>query len=220
MYADLKKESKMTPLEAAVYLEGSIFPKIQSAYPSVILDFTGEIKDSRDSGKDFIYAVILTLLLIFFILLILFDSLTKPLIIMLSIPFGAVGVIFAFWLHGIVQYGFFAVIGAIGLAGVVVNDSIVMLAKMDIMTEGKKFITNLDIANAAATRLRAVILTTLTTVAGVFPTAYGFAGYDAMLGQMMLVMCWGLLFATGITLILVPCVYSFLYVKPEIISMK
>jgi len=95
-----------------------------------------------------------------------------------------------------------------------------MLAKMDIMTEGKKFITNLDIANAAATRLRAVILTTLTTVAGVFPTAYGFAGYDAMLGQMMLVMCWGLLFATGITLILVPCVYSFLYVKPEIISMK
>lgn len=220
VYADLKKESKMTPLEAAVYLEGSIFPKIQSAYPSVILDFTGEIKDSRDSGKDFIYAVILTLLLIFFILLILFDSLTKPLIIMLSIPFGAVGVIFAFWLHGIVQYGFFAVIGAIGLAGVVVNDSIVMLAKMDIMTEGKKFITNLDIANAAATRLRAVILTTLTTVAGVFPTAYGFAGYDAMLGQMMLVMCWGLLFATGITLILVPCVYSFLYVKPEIISMK
>ncbi|MBU0469140.1 MAG: efflux RND transporter permease subunit [Candidatus Omnitrophica bacterium] len=215
VYADLKKESKMTPLEAAVYLEGSIFPKIQSSYPSVILDFTGEIKDSRDSGKDFVYAVILTLLLIFFILLILFDSLTKPLIIMLSIPFGAVGVIFAFWLHGIVQYGFFAVIGAIGLAGVVVNDSIVMLAKMDIMTEGKKFITNLDIANAAATRLRAVILTTLTTVAGVFPTAYGFAGYDAMLGQMMLVMCWGLLFATGITLVLVPCIYSFLYVNPN-----
>ncbi|MDD5070355.1 MAG: efflux RND transporter permease subunit [Candidatus Omnitrophica bacterium] len=212
IYADLIKTSKMTPLEAAVYLEEIVFPKIQGLYPSVILDFSGEIKESRDSGKDFVYAVILTLLLIFFILLILFDSLTKPLIIMLSIPFGAVGVIIAFWLHGISQYGFFAVIGAIGLFGVVVNDSIVMLSKMDVMTKGKNFITNLDVSQAAATRLRAVILTTLTTVAGVFPTAYGFAGYDAMLGQMMLVMCWGLLFATGITLLLIPCVYSFLYV--------
>ncbi|MFH1260286.1 MAG: efflux RND transporter permease subunit [Elusimicrobiota bacterium] len=66
-----------------------------------------------------------------------------------------------------------------------------------------------QIAAIAKTRLRAVILTTVTTVAGLLPTAYGFTGYDAMLAEMMLAMTWGLLFGTLITLILVPCVYSF-----------
>jgi multidrug efflux pump subunit AcrB len=53
-----------------------------------------------------------------------------------------------------------------------------------------------------------VILTTLTTAAGIIPTAYGWAGYDAMLAQMMLALAWGLIFGTTITLILIPCIYS------------
>ena len=65
------------------------------------------------------------------------------------------------------------------------------------------------IARIAQTRLKAVILTTLTTVAGVLPTAYGIAGYDATLAEMMLALAWGLLFGTIITLLLVPCLYSF-----------
>ena len=60
----------------------------------------------------------------------------------------------------------------------------------------------------ASTRLRAVVLTALTTVAGLLPTAYGFAGYDAMLAEMMLALTWGLIFATVITLMLVPCVFA------------
>ncbi len=63
-------------------------------------------------------------------------------------------------------------------------------------------------ANISKTRLKAVILTTLTTVAGVMPTAYGLAGYDAMLAQMMLALSWGMVFGTLITLILIPCLYS------------
>ena len=68
--------------------------------------------------------------------------------------------------------------------------------------------SNDQIASIAKTRLRAVILTTVTTVAGLVPTAYGFTGYDAMLAEMMLALTWGLLFGTCITLILVPCAYS------------
>ena len=60
----------------------------------------------------------------------------------------------------------------------------------------------------AQTRLRAVILTTLTTVVGIIPTAYGWAGYDAMLAQMMMALAWGLLFGTLITLILIPSIYA------------
>ena len=68
--------------------------------------------------------------------------------------------------------------------------------------------TDGEIAQIAKTRLRAVVLTTVTTVVGVLPTAYGLAGYDAMMAEMMLALAWGLCFGTLITLVLVPCVYS------------
>lgn len=128
---------------------------------------------------------------------------------MLAIPFGIVGVALAFWLHGKVLFGFFAAIGVLGLAGVVINDSIIMLTKLDReFGNPARERVNGQIAQIAQTRLRAVILTTLTTVAGVMPTAYGLAGYDAMLAEMMLALAWGLIFGTLITLLLVPCLYS------------
>ena len=97
------------------------------------------------------------------------------------------------------------------MAGVVINDAIIMVTKLDQeydATSNKPI--NEKIARIAQTRLKAVILTTLTTVAGVLPTAYGLAGYDAMLAEMMLALAWGLLFGSVITLLLVPCMYSFL----------
>ena len=130
---------------------------------------------------------------------------------MLAIPFGMVGVILAFWLHGQTLFGFFAAIGALGMAGVVINDSIIMLSKLDQEYDGLDAKpVNEKIARIAQTRLKAVILTTLTTVAGVLPTAYGLAGYDSMLAEMMLALAWGLLFGSMITLLLVPCLYSLL----------
>ena len=69
--------------------------------------------------------------------------------------------------------------------------------------------TDEQIAKIAQTRLRAVVLTTLTTVVGIIPTAYGFAGYDAMLAEMMLSLAWGLIFGSIITLVIIPCIYSY-----------
>ena len=163
-----------------------------------------------ESKGDLINAVILVLLLIFIILALLFNSLSKPIIIMMAIPFGVVGIILAFLLHGKILFGFYAAIGALGLAGVVINDSIIMLVKLDKdydMNKDKSE-SNKQVARIAQTRLRAVILTTLTTVAGVLPTAYGLAGYDAMLAEMMLSLAWGLVFGTVITLLLIPTMYS------------
>ena len=147
--------------------------------------------------------------LIFVVLALTFNSLSRSLIIMLAIPFGIVGVVLAFWLHGKVLFGFFAAIGTLGLTGVVINDSIIMLTKLD-REFGKpaREMVNEQISGIAQTRLKAVVLTTLTTVAGVMPTAYGLAGYDAMLAEMMLALAWGLIFGTLITLLLVPCMYS------------
>ncbi len=208
--ADMNEDIQMTPLEIAEELEVKVFPKILSQFPTTNILFDGEIKDTRESEKDLRNALIMVLFLIYFVLAVLFNSLLKPLVIMLAIPFGLVGVIYAFHLHGKDLYGFYACVGTLGLAGVVINDAIIMLVKLD-----KEFDFNLpksemnqQIATIASTRLRAVVLTTLTTVAGVMPTAYGFAGYDAMLAEMMLALAWGMIFGTLITLVLIPCLYS------------
>ena len=87
------------------------------------------------------------------------------------------------------------------MIGVVINDGIVMLDRLD---QTNKEQTIETIPAIAASRLRAIVLTTLTTVIGVFPTAYGILGYDPMLADMMLALAWGLVFGTLITLVLVP----------------
>ena len=124
-----------------------------------------------------------------------------PLLVMLTIPFAVGAVIITFFLHGITLIDFFAAIGVLGLAGVIVNDSIIMTERMLEMP---------NIVEAARSRLRAVILTTVTTVVALLPTAYGWIGQDAMLSQMMLAVSWGLLFGTMITLYLIPLAFSFI----------
>ena len=211
VYADLTKEAETTPLQIADELENGVFKDIISKQPSTTLSFDGEIADTRESKNDLRNAIILVVILIFAVLVILFDSLTRPLLIMLSIPFGMVGVIVAFWLHGQTLFGFFAAIGALGMAGVVINDAIIMLTKLDNEYDSQSAVNpDEKIARIAQTRLKAVTLTTLTTVVGVLPTAYGVAGYDSTLAEMMLAMAWGLLFGSIITLLLIPSMYSFI----------
>jgi len=211
VYADLKQDANKTPLQIAEDLENGVFRDIVSRQPSTSLNFDGEVADTRESQNDLRNAIIMVVFLIFAVLVMLYNSITRPLLIMLAIPFGVVGVILAFWLHGQTLFGFFAAIGTLGMAGVVINDAIIMVAKLD-QEYDKQAATpvNEKIARIAQTRLKAVILTTLTTVAGVLPTAYGVAGYDAMLAEMMLALAWGLLFGSVITLLLVPCLYSFI----------
>ena len=200
---------EMTPIEIAEYLEQNIFPEILKKYPTTLLSFAGEIADTREATGNFKFAIILAILLIYIILALTLNSLIKPFIIMLSIPFGCVGVILTLQLHGMLVYGFFSTIGILGLTGVVVNDSIVLLAKLEKEYKNNDYGTTVleKIANISKTRLRAVLLTTITTVAGLLPTAYGIFGYDSMLAEMMLTMAWGLIFGTLITLVLVPSLY-------------
>jgi multidrug efflux pump subunit AcrB len=201
----------MTPLEVAEYFETKVFPQLYQKYPEAEISFSGEVRETRESGNQFLIAIVLVIILIYIILALSLNSLSKPFIIMLSIPFGFIGIIFAFQIHGMVVFGFFSIIGALGLAGVVVNDSIVMLDKLE--REYDKDTSNerpsYKVAMIAKTRLRAVLLTTATTVAGVMPTAYGVFGFDSMLSEMMLALSWGLIFGTLITLLLVPSLYCF-----------
>ena len=94
------------------------------------------------------------------------------------------------------------------MIGVVINDAIVLIDKLEGSDIASLDKLNARVAELSSTRLRAVFITTVTTVAGLFPTAYSLGGHDAMLAEMMLAMGWGLLFGMFITLFLVPIIYS------------
>ena len=208
LYADIDEKSEVTPLEVAEKLEEEVFPGIQKEFNTTILQFKGEIEDSRESQGEFLQSIFIVIVMIFMILVVMFNSLLKPLLILGIVPFGLSGVIFTLYFHGMSVYGFFAAIGALGMIGVVINDAIVMIDKIEssIKQNESGYST---IAKIASTRLRPIILTTLTTVIGILPTAYGVAGHDSILAEMMLTMGWGLFFGTLITLLLIPIIYSF-----------
>jgi multidrug efflux pump subunit AcrB len=212
IYGDLSADPELTPLEIAEKMESELFPLIYKKYPSSILAFTGEIEDTRESTGDFLNAILLTLIIIYAILVIMFNSTATPLIIMLIVPFGLAGSALAFLMHGMSVFGFFSVIGALGMIGVVINDSIIMIDKLENDFDAEKIKTGINawIASIASTKLRPVVVTTITTVVAILPTAYGAAGYDSMLAEMMLAMGWGLAFSTIITLLLVPSLYCLL----------
>lgn len=127
------------------------------------------------------------------------------------VPFAAISVVLTFWLHGM-NFSLLPLIGLIGLSGVVVNASIVMVdavhqAQHGLRPGAGKAERNDVIIEAFVTRLRPVLVTSLSTFGGVMPTAYGFGGYDAIMSPMSLALGWGLAFSSGVTLFLVPSLY-------------
>ena len=180
-------------------------------YPGMLLHVGGEAEESQKAMIELIMSFGLAALGIYFLLMLLFNSVTQPLIVILSIPFGLAGVIIAFALHG-EPMTFLAMTGVIGMAGVVVNDSLVLVDHLNnlIRRAGTEHIAEL-IAAGAASRLRPIILTTFTTVAGLLPLVYGIGGEDIFMTPMSMALGYGLLFATPITLILLPCLYMIGY---------
>ena len=141
--------------------------------------------------------------------MLLFNSYTQPLLVLSAIPFSVIGVIWAFFLHG-ETLSFFAVLGTLALVGVIVNDSLVLVSHLNYLKDkviDKTTSAHEFIVRGAKDRLRAVVLTTLTTLAGVIPLAYGIGGTDYILQPMALSLGYGLLFGTVMTLILLPCLY-------------
>ena len=176
--------------------------------PGYTIKYGGEAEETAESMMNLLKAFFLAILLIFLILATLFNSLVQPFMIISTIPLGGIGVVLAFLLHS-EPLSFLAVLGVVGLAGIVVNDSIVLV---DFINKLRK--SGVDrrhsIVQAGSLRLRPVILTTITTVAGLSTVAYGIGGSDPFLKPMALAISWGLLFATVLTLIYIPCIYAIL----------
>ncbi|MDX1957923.1 MAG: efflux RND transporter permease subunit [Leptospiraceae bacterium] len=188
-------------------LAGNLIDK----YPGYRMRFGGENKDTEESMASLGRAFLVAFLIIFLILSSLFRSLVQPFIVMSAIPFSIMGVIIAFVTHN--QYfSFLSMIGIIGLSGIVVNDSIVLVDFANQLRKEKPHLSTYHLLlETGLVRLRPVLLTTITTVLGILPTAYGIGGSDPFLKPMALAIGWGLAFATLLTLVLVPVLYKTTY---------
>ncbi|MBP7582419.1 MAG: efflux RND transporter permease subunit [Spirochaetes bacterium] len=188
------------------------FATLQKDHPDASIEIGGEAKETRETLGDLRVSFIIAMMLIYFILILLFKSFSQPLIVLLTVPFGLVGALLAFTAHGI-PMSFMGFIGIIGLSGVVVNDSVVMVDFINrVFSEGggTDTATRIErIAAGAKQRLRPIVLTTLTTVMGLLPTAYGIGGDVKSLVPTVMALAYGLLFATLLTLVFIPALYMF-----------
>ncbi len=162
----------------------------------------GEEERSKESLRGLIFSFSFALAGIFIILAIQFNSIRYPVLVMLAIPFGVIGIVVAFWLHH-QPISFMAMMGFVALTGVVVNASLVMAVFIQrALAEGQAWRD--AVIDSGVRRLRAVLLTAITTVVGLLPTAYGWGGHDPFVSPMALALSWGLLFSTFITLFSIP----------------
>lgn len=178
--------------------------EIVKKYPGVTYKFGGENEDTKESMGELIKAFLLAFALIFLVLVVMFNSIANTVAVMSAIPLGMIGVVWSFKLFDM-TLGFMAMMGIVGLVGVVVNDSIVLVDCINEFRKKEDTLIN-AIFKGCLSRLRAVLLTTITTVVGLVPVAHATGG-DPFLKPMAMSFAWGLAFATTVTLVFVPCQY-------------
>ncbi|KAA8672372.1 efflux RND transporter permease subunit [Vibrio gigantis] len=171
----------------------------------VMLDIGGEVEATEEALGGIVVAFPSAILGIYFVLAIMFGSLVQPLLVISVIPFALVASLMALFLH-MQPISLFALIGALGMCGVVVNNSLVLIVRINDLRDQGMEITQ-AVIQAAKTRLRPILLTSVTTVVGLLPLAYGIGGADVYMGPMALTLGYGLLFSVPIVLFIVPCLY-------------
>ena len=155
--------------------------------------------------------LMLALFLVFTVMAIQYESLRNPFIILLSVPFALVGVALGIWSADL-PLSMPVKLGMIMLAGIVVNNAIVLVEYIEIMRERGSDIHS-AILEAARLRLRPILMTTLTTVTGMLPLAIGISEGSEMLRPLAVTIVWGLSFSMLVSLLLVPVLYELTHRK-------
>ncbi|MEL7060931.1 MAG: efflux RND transporter permease subunit, partial [Acidobacteriota bacterium] len=141
------------------------------------------------------------------LLILQFNSIRKSSIVLITIPLGLIGIVAGLLITGS-SFGFFTFLGLISLAGIVINNAIVLLDRIKLEIEENGLEPSAAIIEASQQRARPILLTTATTIGGMIPL---WLGGGPMFETMAVAILFGLLFATVITLLLVPVLYSVLY---------
>ena len=171
-------------------------------YPGVNYSFEGQGEQSRKVGGSAARIMPITLIIMFSMIVITLRSFWQMFVILLCIPLGFIGVGWGHWVHG-VQISLFSFFGAIALIGVMVNDSLVLVSTFNAnLKEGMSF--HEALRSAALSRLRPILLTSLTTVVGLMPITLNRSFQAQFLIPMAITVAYGLAIATFVTLIVLP----------------
>lgn len=199
------EQSVITALVASAEIEAFFNERIAPRFPELEIQFGGDTEEINESLADLPGAFMLAIGLIYITLALQFRSYVQPLIILCAVPFGIMGAILGLFGMGY-DLSLFALFGVVALAGIVVNDSLVMVDFINKRrTEGfAVFDAALD---GALERLRPIVSTTLTTCFGLGPLAVGLGGKDEILAPMAISIAAGLGISTALVLLVVPAVY-------------
>ncbi len=200
--------SVIEPARVVDDLMESHIPQLLQSYPGVTVDLDGSSMEERIGITEAWYAFVAALFGIYVLMAIPLRSYLQPLIIMSVIPFGIVGAVVGHWVLGIAVSSL-SLIGIIALSGVVVNDSLILVDHVN-----RRVAEGMDAVAAAIdggkARFRAILLTSLTTFFGLLPILSETSMQAQMVIPMAASLAFGILFATVITLILMPCLYKIL----------
>ncbi|MCP4691644.1 MAG: efflux RND transporter permease subunit, partial [Desulfobacterales bacterium] len=201
--ADVRPRSKTDQILSSIKKEA--LPALTQKYPDLTYSFEGRQADRRESMQSLVKGLLAALVVIYAMLAVPFNSYIQPMIIMFSIPFGLVGAVAG---HLIMGYSLsvMSMFGVVALSGVVVNDTLVLI---DFANRGRAagLSPGAAIHAAAIHRFRPILLTTLTTFGGLAPMIFETSRQARFLIPMAVSLGYGVLFATVITLALVPCLY-------------
>jgi len=189
-------------------LADNVIPTLEKKYPGMYASFEGETREEKEAAASMLSSGVLVLLIMYALLAIPFKSYTQPLIVMCVIPFGFIGAVIGHVLlgHPVSRLSMF---GLIALSGVLVNDSLVLV---DYVNQRRRAGDSLftAVSSAGGARFRPILLTSLTTFVGLSPILFEKSLQAQFLIPMAISLSFGVLFATFITLLLVPCAYLIL----------
>ena len=177
---------------------------LEAANPDIRFEYGGQFEETQESVDSLFRAFVVAMLLIYIILATQFQSFSQPLVVMAAIPLSFIGVTGGFLISA-KAIGLISLVGVVGLTGIVVNDSLVLV---DFINKRRDRGMALDesIVEAGLLRLRPIFLTSVTTIAGLFPLSLATESLPH-LAPMAQVIVYGLTFSTLLTLLVVPCLY-------------
>ena len=177
-----------------------------SAQYAVDITFEGKSEERADTMNDMKQGIVITFIIIYLVLAWVFSSYVWPLVVMTAIPFGLIGALAGHWLLGI-NMNIFSLFGIFGLSGILVNDSIILITFFKKQRD-QGVAVNEAIVTAATQRLRAVLLTSLTTIGGLTPLLFETSRQAQFLIPMAVSISFGLMFATLLILLVIPALLS------------
>ncbi|NCF71101.1 MAG: MMPL family transporter [Chlamydiales bacterium] len=184
-------------------------PELQKKYDGLQYSLEGQQREQKESLDALKVGFALTLFLLFSLLAVPFNSYTQPIAVLISIPFGIVGAIIGHILLGF-SLSIISLFGIIALSGVVINDSLVLIVTCNRIRQEKKIPAIKAMEEAAKSRFRPIILTSLTTFFGLAPMIFETSMQARFLIPMAISIGFGILFATFIILLIVPSIYLIL----------